>query len=192
MFFSLFHKLEQFIHLKWLLNILYHVSHSYLVISSQIKHWFFLYFVNGDRHIFRKNAHVVGKIEINTTCNRFSNLKVLDITITTETLLINNIAELVIITEVKFIKKFLHAVGENCHGNKKVYIVNHKGNVHGKQSLMIFISSFSSCVPLLSQFRKPVGTVSCFVKVQRGLRDNTILHRQKRLLSFKTTILCIS
>ena len=47
------------------LNIVYHVPHSYLVISSQIKHWFFLYFVNGDRSIFRKNAHVVGKIEIN-------------------------------------------------------------------------------------------------------------------------------
>ena len=36
--FSLFHKLKQFIYLKWLLNILNHVSHSYLVISSQIKH----------------------------------------------------------------------------------------------------------------------------------------------------------
>ena len=60
-----FHKLKQFIHLKWLLNILYHVSHSYLVISSQIKHWFFLCFVNSDRHIFRKTAHVVGKIKIN-------------------------------------------------------------------------------------------------------------------------------
>ena len=53
---------------------------------------------------------------------------------------------IVIITEVNFIKTFLHAVGENCHGNKKVYIVNHKGNVHGKQSLMIIISSFSFCV----------------------------------------------
>jgi len=75
-------------------------------------------------------------------------LKVLDIKITTETSLINNIyenaAEL-IITEVKFTKKFLHAVGENCHGKKwlkiKVYIVNHTGNVHDKQSLMIIISS---------------------------------------------------
>jgi len=40
-------------------------------------------------------------------------LKVLDIAITTETLLINNIkenvSELVIFTDVKFIKKFLHA-----------------------------------------------------------------------------------
>jgi len=27
---------------------------------------FFLYFVNGDRLFFHKNAHVVGKIEINT------------------------------------------------------------------------------------------------------------------------------
>jgi len=69
-------------------------------------------------------------------------LKVLDIKITTETSLINNIlesvAELVIITEVKFVES------ENCHGKNwlkiKVYIVNHKGNVHGKQSLMIIIS----------------------------------------------------
>ena len=91
-------------------------------------------------------------------------MKVLDITITTETSLINNmdekVAELVIITEVKFIEKFLHAVSENCHGKKwlkmKVYKVNHKGNVHGKHSLMIIISSFLSCVPLLSQFRKTV------------------------------------
>ena len=41
-------------------------------------------------------------------------MKVLDITITTRTYLLNNIlenvAELVIITEVKFIKEFLHAV----------------------------------------------------------------------------------
>ena len=35
---ALFTSLKQFIHLKWLLNILYHVSRSYLVISSQIKH----------------------------------------------------------------------------------------------------------------------------------------------------------
>ena len=90
--------------------------------------------------------HVVNK----WYCDRFSNLKVLDITITTETLLINNIienvSELVIITEVKFIKKFLHAVCENCHGKKwlklNVHIVNHNGNVHGKQSLMIISSSF--------------------------------------------------
>ena len=83
-------------------------------------------------------------------------MKVLDITITTETLLINtvneNVLELVIITEVKFIKKFLHAVCEYFHVKKwlklNVFIVNHKGNVHGKQSLMIIISRFSSCVPL--------------------------------------------
>ena len=121
-------------------------------------------------------------------------MKVLDITITTETSLINNmdekVAELVItcITEVKFIKKFLHTVGENCHGKKwlkiKVYIVNHKGNVHGKQSLMILISSFSSCFPLLSQFRKSVRPCPA---LHRGRRDNTILHRQKRLLCFQNS-----
>jgi len=81
-------------------------------------------------------------------------LKVLDITITKETLLIKiikeNVSELVIITEVKFIKKFLHAVCENCHVKKwlklNVHIVNYKGKVHGKQSLLIIISSFSFCV----------------------------------------------
>ena len=89
-----------------------------------------------------------------------------------ETSLINNIkenvTELVIFTEVKFIKKFLHAVGKKCHGKKwlqiKVYIVNHKRNVHGKQSLMIIISMFSSCVPVLSQLRKSVGPCSAFYK----------------------------
>jgi len=81
-------------------------------------------------------------------------LNVLDITIiiTTETLLINNIKENVSeLPEVKFIKKFLHAVCQNCHGKNwlklNVYI-NHKGNVHGKQSLMIIIPSLSSCVQL--------------------------------------------
>ena len=98
-----------------------------------------------------------------------------------------NVSELVIITEVKFIKKFLHAVCENCHVQKclkiKVYIVNHKGNVHDKQSLMIISSSFSSCIPLLSQFRKSVGPCPAVYKYNGGRRDNTILHRQKRLLS---------
>ena len=160
--------------------------------SSQIKHWFFLYCVNSGPHIFRpKNAG--GREDWDSYCNRFSNLKVLDIKITTKTSLINNIyenaAEL-IITEVKFTKKFLHAVGENCHGKKwlkiKVYIVNHTGNVHDKQSLMIIISSFSSCVPLLSQLRESalykyngdaVITLYCIIK--------------NDCLGFKTTIFCI-
>ena len=89
-------------------------------------------------------------------------MKVLDITITTETLLINNVnenvLELVIIIEVKFIKKFLHAVCEHFHVKKwlklNVFIVNHKGNVHGKQSLMI----------LISQFRKSVGPCPALYK----------------------------
>ena len=34
-------------------------------------------------------------------------------------------------------------------------------------------------------FRCVRGTVSGFVQVQRGCRDNTILHRQKQLLSFQ-------
>ena len=54
--FALFTSLTQFIHLKWLLNILYHVSLSYLVILTQIKHWLMFYSVNCDRHISpRKN-----------------------------------------------------------------------------------------------------------------------------------------
>jgi len=53
--------------------------------------------------------------------DRFSNLKVLDITSTTETLLFTisgNVSELGTITEFKFIKKFLHAACENCYGKK--------------------------------------------------------------------------
>ena len=33
--------------------------------------------------------------------------------------------------------------------------------------------------------QKVRGTVFGFVQVQRGRRDNTVLHRQKRLLSFQ-------
>ena len=49
--FALFTSSKQFIHPKWPLNILYHVSRSYLVILTQIKHWLFFYSANGDRHI---------------------------------------------------------------------------------------------------------------------------------------------
>ena len=55
---------------------------------------------------------------------------------------------------------------------KGLYIFNYKGNVHGTQSLMIVISSLSSCV-------------SGFAQIQWGRRDNTTLHRQKLLLSFQ-------
>ena len=68
-----------------------------------------------------------------------------------------------------------------------VYIVSHNGNAHGKQSLMI-ISSFSSCVPLCWHNSEcPWDRVRLYTKynVQRGCRDNTILNRQKRLLSFQ-------
>ena len=67
-------------------------------------------------------------------------MKVLDITITTETSLINNISENV----AEWLKI-------------KVYIVNHKRNVHDKQSLGDhYFKFFLSCVPLLSQSRKSV------------------------------------
>ena len=41
--FALFTSLKQLIHLKWLLNILYQVSRSYLVMSSHIKHLILLF-----------------------------------------------------------------------------------------------------------------------------------------------------
>jgi len=34
--------------------------------SSQIKHWFFLHFVNRKPHFFAQKIHLVGKIEIYT------------------------------------------------------------------------------------------------------------------------------
>ena len=87
-------------------------------------------------------------------------------------------------TEVKFIKTFLHDVGEHCHGNKKVYIVNHKDNVHGKQFLVIIISSFSSCVPLLSIFRKSMGPCPALYK-HYGLKNEAFSTR--RLCEWSTS-----
>ena len=66
-----------------------------------------------------------------------------------------------------------------------VYIVNHKGIVHDKQSLMIIVSSVWSAFRCVNTIQKVRGTVSCVVQVQRGRRDNTILHRQNRLPSFQ-------
>ena len=89
-------------------------------------------------------------------------MKVLDITITTD--FVNqhyNVSELVIITEVKFINTFLHAVCEKYHGKKwlklKDYIVNRKGNVH----------YFKCCIlrsVMLTQFRKSVGPCPALYK----------------------------
>ena len=59
-----------------------------------------------------------------------------------------------------------------------VSLVNHEGNVH-------YFKFFILRSVMLTQFRKAVG-------VQRGRRDNTILHRQKRLFSFHNGQLCIS
>ena len=68
--FVLLTALKQFIYLKLQLNIINHVSHSYLITLSRIKHyWFFLFFVNGDHHIFtppQKKTHIVWKIKIIT------------------------------------------------------------------------------------------------------------------------------
>ena len=89
-----------------------------------------------------------------------------------------NVSELVIITEVKFIKKFLHAVCENCQWNEMAKVkclYQSKGECTWQAVSQVFHPAIR-CVR---------GTVSGFVQVQRGCRDNTILHRQKQLLSFQ-------
>ena len=78
--FTLFTSLKQFIHLKWLLNILKHVSRSYLVISSQIKHWFFLYFENSDRHIFPQKKYRTRSERLRLILRSFLTLASLDVT----------------------------------------------------------------------------------------------------------------
>ena len=115
----------------------------------------------------------------------------MDITITTETSL-RKCFKIVITTctEVKFIKKFLHAMCENCHGKKRLrftkglYIVNHKGKVHGKQSLIPCIKHDNQfCIlpsVVLTQVRKSVG-VSGFVQVQQGRRDKTLIASSKTI-----------
>ena len=63
-------------------------------------------------------------------------------------------------------------MGENCHGNKKVYIVS-------DDHYFKFFILHSAVITI----QKVCGTVSGFVQVQQGRCDNIILHRQKRLLS---------
>ena len=88
--FVLLMALKLFIHLEWPLNIINHVSHSHLSMSSQIKYdCFFLFFVNCDWDIFpQKNAR--GLKDWDYYCNRFLNLEVFDITITMDISLIYN------------------------------------------------------------------------------------------------------
>ena len=76
---------------------------------------------------------------------------------------------------------------ENCHGNKKFYIANHKENVHGKQSLIIIISSFSSCVPLLSLFRKSVGPLQTDLSVIMSFNLSRLSSIYKRLIQLDIT-----
>jgi len=54
------------IHYKWLLNIPNNVFLYYLIKSITYKTYalFFLFFLDGDRHIFTQKTQVVGKIEI--------------------------------------------------------------------------------------------------------------------------------
>ena len=68
-----------------------------------------------------------------------------------------NVSELVIITEVKFIKKFLHAVCEHCQVSDDPYF-----------------KCFILRSVVLTKSQKVRGTVSGILQVQRGRRDNTI------------------
>ena len=61
-------------------------------------------------------------------------------------------------------------------------LVNHKGNVHVADDHYFKFFILRSVVITIEKVR---GNVLGFVKVQRGRRDKTILHRQKRLLSFQ-------
>ena len=69
--FVLLTPLKQCTNLNWPLNGLNHVSHSHLLMSSRIKHyWSFPFFVNGYRHWWdfsRIKTHVVWKIKIIAT-----------------------------------------------------------------------------------------------------------------------------
>ena len=79
--FILLTTLTQFIHLKSPLHILNHVSHSHLLMSSRIKHyWFFQFFWNGDLHIFPQKDTCGLKVEIFTAIVS-QTFKVFDITI---------------------------------------------------------------------------------------------------------------
>ena len=108
-------------------------------ISSQIIKALILYFVNGVRHIFPQK-HRTWSERLRVILRSFLKL---------ESFGCNNYngdffnqhyfrKHFRTLLLLKLIKKFLHAV---CHGKKwlklNVYIVNHKENVHGKQSLMI-------------------------------------------------------
>ena len=87
--FVLLTALKQFIYLKWPLNIINHVSHSYLSMSSRIKHdWFFLFFVNSDRHIFPQKTRTWSE-RLRLLLQSFL-FKVFDITITMDISLIYN------------------------------------------------------------------------------------------------------
>ena len=102
-----------------------------------------------------------------------------------------------------FIKKFFTScvnIGMARNGYLKLtkglynIIVNHKGKIHGKQSLIPCIKHddhyFKFCIlrsVVLTQFRSLYvrRPVSGFVQVQQGRRDRTRLHRQKQLFSFQ-------
>ena len=73
----------------------------------------------------------------------------------------------------------------------KVYIVLRGMNVHGKQSLMIIFSCFSSCVPLLSQFRKSVGLCSALYRYNGDVVITLYCIVKNDCLVFKTTVFCI-
>ena len=76
--FVLLPTVKQFIHLKWPLNILNHISRSHLLMSSRIKHyWFFQFFWNGDLHIFPQKKRTWSE-RSRLFCNRFLIVNVFD------------------------------------------------------------------------------------------------------------------
>ena len=93
-----------------------------------------------------------------------------------------------IIIEFKFIKKFLHAACENCHGKKwlklklKVYIVNQKRmNMTSREFMIPCIKQdghyFKLCIQLsivLKQSRKSVGLCQTFSQIPQERSDKTI------------------
>ena len=138
-----------------------------------------------------------GRNKLCQNCDRFSNLKVLDITITKETLLINNIkenvSELVIITEVKFIKKFLHAVCEHSHVKKwlklNVYIGECTWQVVSGDHYFKFVMLRSV---VLAQFRKSAGPCPALYQYNGDVVITLYCIVKNQCLAFETNIFCIT
>ena len=78
-----------------------------------------------------------------------------------------------------------------CRVKLKVYLVNHKGNVHGKQSILIFKLFIMRSV-VLSQFRKSVGPCPVLYKYNGNVVITLYCIVKNDCLDIKTNIFCIS